>query len=179
MKEAVFITGNTQKAEYLAKYLGHPIDHIKVELDEIQSLDLREVVRHKVLQAYEKVGRSVLVEDVALEFHALGRLPGTLIRWFMDEMSHEELCALLNGRDRDATARCVFGYYDGKEDKYFEGSLAGTIPEKPAGTGGYGWDPIFVPEGYDVTRAELSEEDDQRTYLQIKPLEQVKDFLLS
>jgi len=178
MKEAVFITGNQKKADYLSKYLGHPVEHIKVDLDEIQSLDLKEVVRHKVLQAYEQVKKPVLVEDVALEFRALGRLPGTFIRWFIEELSFEQICTLLDGKDRSATARCVFGYYDGTEERYFEGSLNGSIPQKPAGGGGYGWDSIFIPEGYEKTRAELSEEDDRITYLKIKPFGQVKEFLL-
>ena len=55
MKKIIFITGNQKKADYLIKYLGFPIEHMKLELDEIQSLDLREVVEHKVRQAYEKV----------------------------------------------------------------------------------------------------------------------------
>ncbi len=179
MRSLIFITGNQRKADYLSKYLGHTIEHVKIDLDEIQSLDLKEVVRHKTLQAYEKVGRPVLVEDVSLEFKALGRLPGTLIRWFIDEMSFENVCSLLNGKDRSATARCVFGYFDGKEEKYFEGSMNGKIAEKPAGSGGYGWDPIFIPEGYNVTRAELSEEDDRVTYLKIKPLSKLKIFFQS
>lgn len=177
MKDAVFITGNQKKADYLSKYFGHPVEHVKIDLEEIQSLDLKEVVRHKMLEAYKEVGRPVLVEDVALEFLALGKLPGTFIRWFMDELSFEQLCALVDGKDRSATARCIFGYYDGKEEHYFEGGLQGSIPNKPAGSGGYGWDPIFVPEGYMVTRAELSEEDDRLTYLKLKPFEQVKAFL--
>ena len=178
MKDAVFITGNQKKADYLSKYLGHPVDHIKVDLDEIQSLDLKEVVRHKMLQAYAQVQRPVLVEDVSLEFVALGRLPGTFIRWFLEELSFEQICELLNGKDRSAISRCVFGYFDGKEERYFEGGLQGSVPEKPAGSGGYGWDPIFIPEGYKVTRAELSEEDDKLTYLKIKPFDQVKAFLV-
>ena len=97
----------------------------------------------------------------------------------MEELSHEELCRLVDGRDRSALARCVFGYYDGTTEAYFEGSLSGSVPEHPAGTGGYGWDPIFVPDGYSVTRAELSPEDDRATYLKIKPSEQVRSFLLS
>ena len=44
MKDVVFITGNQTKADYLAKFLGHPVEHMKVELDEIQSLDFKEVV---------------------------------------------------------------------------------------------------------------------------------------
>jgi inosine triphosphate pyrophosphatase len=177
MKEVVFITGNQSKADYLGKLLGHPIEHIKVDLDEIQSLDLKEIVQHKVRQAYEKVGRPVLVEDVSLEFTALGKLPGPFIKWFLEELSFEQVCRLLDSKDRGAVARCVFGYYDGKEEEYFEGSLVGSVPENPAGKGGYGWDPIFVPEGYSVTRAELSSEDDEKTYLQIKPIEQVRIFL--
>jgi len=47
------------------------------------------------------------------------------------------------------------------------------------GENGYGWDSIFIPEGYNITRASMNEADDQKTYLQIKPLEKVKDFLTS
>jgi len=83
MKKVVFITWNQNKADYLAKYLGFPIEHFKVDLDEIQSLDLREIVEHKVRQAYQKVWVPVIVEDVSLEFEALGRLPGTFIRFFL------------------------------------------------------------------------------------------------
>ena len=177
-KYPVFITGNQKKADYLSRYLGHPVEHVKVDLDEIQSLDLREVVRHKVRQAYAKVGRPVLVEDVSLEFVALGRLPGTFIKWFQEELSHAQLCALVDGKDRAAVARCVFGYYDGEVESYFEGELRGRIAETPAGTEGFGWDPIFIPDGYDVTRAQLGEEDDRLTYLQLKPFAQIKEFLL-
>ena len=55
MQSITFITGNQKKADYLARYLGFPIEHQKIDLDEIQSLDLREIVEHKVKQAYEKV----------------------------------------------------------------------------------------------------------------------------
>jgi inosine/xanthosine triphosphate pyrophosphatase family protein len=109
----------------------------------------------------------------------LGKLPGPFIKWFLDEMCFEDICSLLDGRDRAAVARCVFGYFDGEVGRYFEGSMVGSVPERPAGNGGYGFDPIFVPDGYSVTRAELSEEDDRKTYLVIKPLAAVKEFLES
>lgn len=79
MNNVVFVTGNQKKAEYLSNYLGHPVDHQKIELEELQSLDLRDIVRHKVHQAYAAVQRPVIVEDVSLEFAALGRLPGPFI----------------------------------------------------------------------------------------------------
>lgn len=179
MKHVTFITGNKNKADYLAEYLGFPVEHIKLDLDEIQSLDLREVVKHKVRQAYKKMNEPVLVEDVSLRFTALGQLPGTFIKWFIDELGLEGLCRLVDGKDRTAVASCVFGYFDGETEKYFEGNLKGTVPEHPTGDGGFGWDQIFIPEGYNVTRAELSKEDDAKTYLEIKPFEALKDYLVS
>lgn len=176
-EKVTFITGNQKKAEYLSRFLGYEVHHKKVDLDEIQSLDLSEIVTHKVKQAYKIVKSPVIVEDVALEFGALGRLPGPYIKWFLEEMSEEDICNLVNGKDRTATAKCVFGYYDGEELSLFEGDLSGRVAEAPAGDGGYGWDRIFIPDGYEETRAELSAQDDEKTYLQIKPFAKLKLFL--
>ena len=177
MTDIIFITGNQNKADYLAKYLGFPVEHKKVDLDELQSLDLRTIVDHKVRQAYEKVQSPVLVEDVALEFSALGRFPGTFIKFLVDEVSYETICRTLDGLSREAVARCVFGYYDGQEVTFFEGSLKGKIADHPAGENGFGWDKIFIPEGYHVTRAELREDDDKKTYMKLKPFADLKVFL--
>lgn len=174
-----FITGNQNKADYLAKYLERPVDHIKVDLDEIQSLNLKEIVEHKVRQAYEKVKKPVIVEDVSLEFEALNGLPGPFVRFFIEQIPFETICSMVNNKSRRAIARCVFGYYDGETLKLFEGSLGGTIAETPAGEYGYGWDKIFIPDGYTVTRAQLDEEHDRKTYLQIKPFDDLKLFLES
>ena len=172
-----FITGNQNKADYLARYLGFPVEHIKVDLDEIQSLDLKEIVEHKVKQAYEKIQSPVIVEDVSLEFEALGGLPGPFIRFFVERVDFETVCSMIHGKTRQVTARCVFGYYDGTTLELFEGRLGGQIAETPAGENGFGWDKIFIPEGYTVTRAQLSEEDDQKTYVQFKPFAALKKFL--
>jgi inosine triphosphate pyrophosphatase len=179
MNNITFITGNQKKADYLAKYLGFPVEHKKIDLDEIQSLGLKEIVEHKVKQAFEQIKQPVIVEDVSLEFSALGRLPGPFIRYFLEEMSPETICSLVNGKSRKAIARCVFGYYDGQKMELFEGQLGGEIATAPSGNGGYGCDRIFIPEGYDVTRASLNEEDDQKTYVQIKPFAALKEFLIS
>lgn len=92
MEKITFITGNPKKAEYLEKYLGFPVAHKKVNLEEIQSLDLYEIVEHKVREAYKTIQSPVLVEDASLEFRALGRLPGTFIKFFLEEMSEETIC---------------------------------------------------------------------------------------
>lgn len=177
MRPVTFITGNQNKADYLARYLGHPVQHLKIDLDELQSLDLYEIVEHKVRQAYDIVKAPVLVEDQSLEFSSLGRLPGTFIKFFVDEVPFDRICAMLDGMERTAIARCVFGYYDGTDLKFFEGSLKGLIADSPRGTNGFGWDSIFIPEGYDITRAEMDEADDAATYLKIKPFDAVKAYL--
>jgi inosine triphosphate pyrophosphatase len=180
MKDKItFITGNQKKADYLAKYLGHPVEHVKLDLDELQSLDLRVIVEHKVRQAYEKIKSLVIVEDVALEFEALKGLPGPFIKFFIENVPFETICSLVDNKSRKAVARCVYGYYDGETLEMFEGSMQGEIAQVPTGNNGYGWDGIFIPEGYSTTRAQLSEEEYQKTYLKIKPLEQVKVFLES
>ena len=179
MQTITFITGNQKKAEYLEKYLWLKIEHIKLDLDEIQSLDLRKVVEHKARSAYEKVKKPILVDDVWLEFCALGRLPGTFAKFFEEEMSFETMCSLLDNKDRSAIARCGYGYYDGNDFQYFEWGMRWTIANKPAKDNWFWWDCIFIPEGYTITRAEMNEKDDRATYLKIKPIQQVRDFLLN
>lgn len=177
MPTITFITGNQSKADYLAKYLGFPVEHQKVAVDEIQSLALREIIEHKVKQAYRVVQGPVIVEDVSLEFSAFGRLPGTFIRFYVDEVPFETICRSLDGLSREAVARCMFGYYDGERLETFEGHLKGHIAEHPAGENGYGWDQLFIPQGYEVTRASLDEADYKAIYLKIKPFDRLKAFL--
>jgi inosine triphosphate pyrophosphatase len=182
MKLPLFITGNQNKADYLAKLLGMPIEHQKIELDEIQSTSLAKIVTHKVKQAYEIAGRPVLVEDVALGFEALGGLPGPFIKFFIEsEDSLEKLCRMLDGfENRSAKAECMFGYYDGTRLELVGGGLAGVIAEHPRGGGGYGWDKVFCPEGYGgKTRAELTPEEDEATYQAIKPIGALRQLLES
>ena len=77
----------------MAKLLDLPLEHQKIDLDEIQSVSLEEVVEHKVRQAYEIAKRPVLVEDVALSFEALGGLPGPFVKFFVEAPNGlENLC---------------------------------------------------------------------------------------
>jgi non-canonical purine NTP pyrophosphatase (RdgB/HAM1 family) len=178
----VFITGNQHKADHLQRLLDVPIDHTKVDLDEIQSLSLDEIVTHKVKQAYDIVKKPVLVEDVSLSFSALGGLPGPFIKFFVEaDDGLEKLCRMLDSfDDRSARAECVFGYYDGTTLKLMRGGLDGIISRHPQGDGGFGWDRIFCPKGYEgKTRAELILEQKDKTYQTIKPIAELRDFLCS
>jgi len=176
-KEVTFITGNENKAKYLEELLGLSIGYEKVDIEEIQSLDLEEVVRHKVREAFAAVKKPVLVEDVSLTFNALGKLPGTFIKWFEGELSYDELCRLVDGKGREAVACCMFAYFDGAKEVYFKGEIKGSVSETPRGTGGYGWDVIFIPEGYSKTRAELTKDEYDEVYKALRPFDKVRDFL--
>lgn len=179
-KAPVFITGNQNKADYLASMLGVTLAHQKIELDEIQSTSLDEIVTHKVKQAYDVIGAPVLVEDVALGFDALGGLPGPFVKFFVDAPDGlQKLCRMLDSfENRDARALCVFGYYDGAELMLLRGELKGSIAHSPRGIGGFGWDKIFEPVGYGGrTRAELKPDEDRQTYMVIKPFDKLRDFL--
>ena len=175
--EVYFITGNPKKAEYLKKYLGLEIKHQKVDLDEIQSMDLKKIVEHKVRQAYEKIKKPVLVEDVGLFFDDLSGLPGPFIKFFVENLDFQKICNMIS-ENRGAEAKTVFGYYDGKNLTLLESSLRGEISKEPRGENGFGWDKIFIPEGYNKTRAELDEIDNEETYKKIKGFEILKKFLI-
>lgn len=181
MKRVTFITGNQHKADYLAKLLGMEIDHQKVDLDEMQSADPRTVVEHKVRQAYELIGRAVLVEDTCMGLDALGGLPGTFIKFFIEqENGAEKLCRMCDGLEsRRATATVTFGYYDGERLEFFQSSIHGDIAEHPGKQiNGFGWDTVFIPDGYGgVIRSELDEATYEELYQVVKPIAQVREFL--
>ncbi len=179
MKEITFITGNQNKADYLAKFLDHPVKHQKLDLDEIQTLDVVELVEHKVRQAYDLIKSPVLVEDSSLSFKALGGLPGPFIKFFVDNIPLQDICDLLKGKDRGAVAKAVFGYYDGEILRIIESGLDGTIATSPAGSNGWDWDQIFISKHQTVTNSSLSKEEYAKTYLQIKPFAELKQFLQS
>jgi non-canonical purine NTP pyrophosphatase (RdgB/HAM1 family) len=157
-QDLIFVTSNADKIKYLELWLGHPIEHQSIDLPEIQSLSLEDVVTEKVQAAYEHLHQPVLVEDVALSFTALGKLPGTFIKWFLQELNTEGLCTLLDGySDRAASAEIMYGLYDGSDIHYFSGLVSGTIASKPCGSFGFGWNSIFIPDGQNKTYAELSD----------------------
>lgn len=166
MKGLVFITGNENKVAYLAKWLGVPIEHQKIELDEIQSLNSAEVIEHKARAAYAIVQRPVLVEDVALIFHGMGRLPGTLIKWFLEELGPEGLCRLGQSlSDKTATASIVYALFDGTELHTFEAAVDGTVSPEVRSIEGTewknskSWNSIFIPNGSSKTYGQMTDEE--------------------
>ena len=178
MRTFIFISGNQHKADQLAQWIGVPVEHRKVDLDEIQSLDSRSIVEHKARQAFAIVRQPVLVEDVALTIHALGKLPGPFIKWFIEEIGTEGVCRLAaNFDDKSATASILYGYYDGKTFAYFPGERRGAIALEARGNGGFGFDQCFIPGGYTQTRAELDAAAYEATSPRARAIVKLKTFL--
>lgn len=173
----VYVTGNVNKAKHFSAMLGHDIESIAVDIDEIQSLDVAEVVAHKVRDAFEKVNRPVIVEDTTVVFSALGGLLGPFIKWFLEELKPEGLCRILDGKDRSAIAGSAIAYYDGEILEIFTREIAGTIANTPRGKNGWGWDCIFIADGTDKTNAELNHHEYEKMYKSVKPFQGLATFL--
>lgn len=178
MKNIVFVTSHAKKAEELSLYLDRPVTHHKLDLVEIQSLDPHEVARAKAEEAYKKLGTPVLVEDYSLRFEALGKLPGTLIKWFLDEIGVEGICHLLDSYDnRIAYAQTCFGYCDENGAQVFDGILKGTVPTTIKGDNGYGTDSIFIPDGQSKTWGEMDQQELAEYSIRRIALEKLETYL--
>jgi non-canonical purine NTP pyrophosphatase (RdgB/HAM1 family) len=177
--KVTFITGNENKAKTLEKYLKYSVDHEKVDLDELQSLDIREIVEHKVKQAYSIVKKPVIVEDISFEINALGHLPGPFIKWFIEELGFEKLCRLADSdANRGAVTKVCYGYFDGQHLEIFEGELKGTMPEHPRGDDGFGWNCVFIPHGQAKTNAEMTDDETAKYSLRTTTVyPKLRDFL--
>lgn len=177
IESITFITGNEDKVKDASRYVRTPITRKKLDLIEIQSLNLAEIVNHKAQEAYDIVGKPVLVEDVSLKFAVYGNLPGPLIKWFYEELGNDGLCKLLeNFNDRSAIATVTYGYHDGNRVTLFEGSVNGKIAETPRGNW-FAWSSIFVPDGYDQTWSEMTEDLRDETSMRKIALGKLDDFL--
>lgn len=182
METPVFVTSNPAKAAQLSRHLGIELRHEGVDLPEIQSLDLAEVVEAKAKAAYTLIGAPVLVEDVSLVFPALGQLPGPLIKWFLTELGCSGLCGLLDGyRQRRAVAKVMFGLYDGESFLTFDSEISGTVSGVPRGgeLSFGGWDSIFIPDGWAKTWAEMDEAEQAASSMRRPALKKLEDYLHS
>lgn len=178
MGNLIFITGNAGKAKYLSDYFHAPVKHKKLDLVEIQSLDLKEIVEDKAKRAYELVKSPVIVEDVSLTFLGLKKLPGPLIKWFLETLGNDGLINLVNSLDtRSALAEVEFAYCDENGVRTFGASIEGSISDTVRGEMGFGWDPIFIPNGYSKTWAEMTDDEKHATSMRKIALNKLKEFL--
>jgi non-canonical purine NTP pyrophosphatase (RdgB/HAM1 family) len=157
-----FITGNAGKLRDI-KAIIPGVTQLKIDLDEIQSLDPKEVIEHKLDQAALHHKGAFIVEDTSLLLTCLGGLPGTLVKWFQDSIGVDGIAALaMKYEDRSVIARVTIGYRDLSGDKhYFTGELHGDIVP-PRGDLDFGWGPIFQPTGHSRTLGEMTVDEKNR-----------------
>ncbi len=178
-----FITGNKAKASDVQKIMDFPIKIVDIDLEEIQELDLEKVATHKVLEAYNKINSPVFVDDVGLYIDAWNNFPGPLIKWMLKagkEKSARLLLKMLAGeKQRSATAKLAIAYHDGKDIHCFFGEVRGTISDtlRAGNNFGYGWDSVFIPNGFDKTYGEMTFEEKNAVSHRRKAFDKFKQFL--
>lgn len=157
--EVLFATSNKGKLEEAAEILkeaGVKVKQYSFRYREIRSDSLEEVARDAVRAAYKRCKEPVFVEDAGLFIQALNGFPGTYSSWVLKKLGIKGILKLMEGvHERSAYFEACIAY---QEDNYtiatFHGKCFGRITEEPRGSKGFGFDPIFIPEGENQTFAE-------------------------
>lgn len=171
MKKLVFATGNSHKLQEVQGLLkeGFALSCLKdvnitEEIPETAD-NLVDNALQKAWYVYNKCGIPCFADDTGLEVEVLDGAPGVYSARYAGEQKDSKLNMLLllenmNGKtNRNARFRTIIAYIDeNAEEHIFEGEIRGKIIEQMAGENGFGYDPIFVPEGHEQTFAQLSSE---------------------
>ncbi|CAL8069594.1 unnamed protein product [Calicophoron daubneyi] len=151
-----FVTSNPNKLSEVVKILGVDYDGklnaVSLDLPELQG-SIEDIARHKCLTAVRAIQGPVLTEDTALCFEAFSGMPGPFIKWFLQALGPDGLPHLLDGfDDKRAYAVCTFGFCagPGQPVHLFTGRTDGKIVS-PRGPRTFGWDPVFQPDGFELT----------------------------
>ncbi len=163
LSELFFASSNEhkfQEAERILANLGMQINLFKTTLEEIQSNNLNDIAEKKAINAYDLIQKPVIIEDDGLFINALDGFPGPYSSYVYDTIGNKGIMNLLeNSQVRDAKFVSIIAYCDSDCDvKLFESSIPGKISsiiEK----GGWGYDPIFIPDGESKTYANVSDKD--------------------
>jgi non-canonical purine NTP pyrophosphatase (RdgB/HAM1 family) len=152
----LLVTGRPEKAVE-ARRLGFSVEQRELDLPELQALDPGDVVEAKASAAFELLRAPLVVEDSGLAIEAWGGFPGALVKWMEKSVGLDGIARMLDAfPSRAATAVCVVAYYDGIRLRTGRGEVRGTIAPVPRGSGGFGWDRLFIPEGASRTFAEMA-----------------------
>lgn len=166
-----FATNNENKLYEVSQLLVDSIDLVSLkdigcveEIEETQDTIAGNSYQ-KAHYIFNKYGVPVFADDTGLEVEALNGEPGVKsARYAGDQRDNEAniqllLSNLANKPNRNAQFKTVITLITDREEVQFEGIVKGTIVQEKMGDKGFGYDPIFVPEGYDVSFAQMSLED--------------------
>ena len=169
-KKLVVATNNAHKLEELSAILGDEMELLSLkdigcEADIPETGDTLEGnARQKARYIYENYQLDCFADDTGLEVEALDGAPGVFSARYAgnghdSEANMQKLLRELEGKqNRKAQFRTAICLMMGGEEYLFEGIVKGEIIEEKRGSAGFGYDPIFVPEGFDKTFAELGDD---------------------
>jgi XTP/dITP diphosphohydrolase len=156
-------TSNRHKygeAREILSELGVELDFLEAKKVEIQADDPEEIAEYSLRQIRDE-GRPVVVEDAGLFIDHYDGFPGPYSEYALRKIGLPGILKLMEGvKERGASFRSVVAYRHGNEVRCFKGVVRGSIAHSIRGTGGFGYDPIFVPvEGDGRTFGEMKEEE--------------------
>lgn len=170
-KKLVFATNNAHKLEEIKNILGDKVEilnlaDIDCHADIPETADTLEGnARQKAMYVYTHYGMDCFADDTGLEVDALEGAPGVHSARYASEKGHDSqanmeklLREMEEKNDRKAQFRTIISLIEKGEEKQFEGIVRGEILRERKGNAGFGYDPVFRPEGYDKTFAELGNE---------------------
>ena len=162
--EVFFASSNEHKfeeAQRILSTLGVNIKLFKTTLEEIQSNSLNEIAKRKAIDAFTKIQKPILIEDDGLFINSLNGFPGPYSSYAYDTIGNTGIIQLLENTElRDAKFVAIIAYCNGIDEvKLFESSIPGKI-SKEIEKGGWGYDPIFIPDGQSKTYANVSNKDE-------------------
>lgn len=175
MKDLVFASANKHKIEEVAalmkplgiKVLGMAEVGIHEDIEETgDTLQANAAIKANFV--FHQTGKPCFADDTGLEVKALNNAPGVYSARFAGEPSNSEnnidklLELMENETNRKAQFRTVIAYHDTQKLHFFEGIVEGEILTKRQGKGGFGYDPVFKPNSYDISFAEFSIEEKNR-----------------
>lgn len=189
MREIVFATGNAHKLAEVQAVLGDEFRLVTAAgagiTEEIPEtgLTLEQNASQKSHYLYERLGVDCFADDTGLEVDALGGAPGVHSARYAGEghdfeANNRLLLENLEGAaDRSARFRTVISLIlDGRE-YLFEGRVEGRIAESRSGCGGFGYDPLFIPEGSEVSFAEMTADEKNAISHRGRAVRQLAEFL--
>jgi XTP/dITP diphosphohydrolase len=156
-----YVTRNPYKFREACTVLerfGIQVRMLRLRVDEIQDMDVVRVAKFRAEQALRKTSRPLLVEDSGLYIKSQKGFPGAFSSHVYRTIGVEGILKLMAGvEEREAQFRSAVVYARRPlKLRVFTGRLDGSISREPAGSGGFGFDPIFVPKGETRTLAQLS-----------------------
>lgn len=176
----IFATSNEGKINEAQEILGVKVNGTSLEIEEIQSLDPVKVALAKAKAYFSAIKIPLFVEDTSLAFEGLNGLPGPYINDMAKALGNSGLTQLIKDKSRKATAQVTIVFVDAKGKEHpFTGVTDGTIAEVPKGEGGFGWDPIFIPDGEERTFGEMSLEEKNKFSMRKKAFDAFKKWLSS